>query len=55
MSGTLRNLYASYVRLYGDDMADDIRRTIGEAEIIAKNTGDDVIGIAEDMLSDLLD
>lgn len=55
MSGTLSNLYASYVRLYGNDMADDIRRTIGDAETIAKNTGDDIIGVAEDMLSDLLD
>ena len=55
MSGTLSNLYASQVRLYGNDMADDIRRTIGDAETIAKNTGDDVIGVAEDMLSDSLD
>lgn len=55
MSGMLNNLYASYVRLYGEDMADDIRRIIGDAETIAKNTGDDVVGVAEYMLSDLLD
>lgn len=55
MSGTLSNLYASYVRLYGNDMAYDIRRTIGEAETIAENTGDDVVAVAECMLSDLLD
>lgn len=54
MMGT-NDLYASYVRLYGEDMADDIKRTIGEAETIARNTGDDVIAVAEDMLSDLLD
>ena len=55
MSGTLSNLYASYIRLYGNDMADDIRRTIGDAETIAKNTGNDVVAVAECMLSDLLD
>lgn len=55
MSNVLNDVYFTYIRLYGSDMAYDIRRIIGEAETIAENTGDDVVAIAECMLSDLLD
>lgn len=55
MGNVLNDVYFTYIRLYGNDMADDIRRTIGDAETIAKNTGDDVVAVAECMLSDLLD
>lgn len=53
---TLHNLALTYIRLYGAEKRDEIFRTIREAEQIANRTGEtDVIGLAEAMLSDVLD
>lgn len=55
MAYTLHDVYITYVRLYGEDKKDDIARVIEQAKQIAKNTGEDEVLLAEQMLSDELD
>ena len=51
---TLNDVIFPYIRLYGNDKRDVIFETVAEAKKIAKDN-DDIIGLAESMLSDVLD
>ena len=55
MAYTLHDVYTTYVRLYGEDKKDDISRVIEQARRIARDTGEDAVPLAEQMLSDELD
>jgi len=53
---TLNDVAFTYIRLYGSDKRDEIFSTIAEAKRIAAETNEtDVIGLAESMLSNVLD
>lgn len=53
---TLNDVAFAYIRLYGSDKRDEIFSTIAQARQIAEDTGEtDVIGLAEAMLSEVLD
>ncbi len=54
MSYDLDSVRSSYIRLYGEEKADEIDNIIEQAREIAANTGDDAVLTAEAMLSDTL-
>lgn len=54
MDYDLSSVRSSYIRLYGEEKADEIDSIIDQAREIAANTGDDAVLTAEAMLSDTL-